>query len=438
MLLAGTAVLQVVHVVADVSIGVSVAVLGAASALYVITSLRPLSRRWVLVALLVVCAAGISQEPDGTDLWIYQAYGRLVVEHHADPYEAVPADFPDDPVMQRVGSIYQDTPSAYGPAFVGVSVLIAAVTGTSELAGRLAWQLIGLAAVLGCVALLWRRGVSGRALAAFALNPIVGYQLVHLAHNDALVALALLAGCLLASDDRTTWAAIAFAAAALVKAPAGVALVVLGVWLLSNRRTVEAARALLVAAGIGVAAIALGGGVHVLSPMLGSRGQSNATNIWNAVRGDWETFVWRPLRGIPETAGPLVSTLAIGIPLALAVWAAYRFRDRPVHEPVTVGVFAVLLLALYPSAWYYAWILPLLAVWARRERVLLGAQTALYQLTTQAWLIPVAALITGDGRLGFADRLPAPLLGLCSLTGLALLAYLIAVGPRRAAVDARA
>jgi hypothetical protein len=117
--------------------------------------------------------------------------------------------------------------------------------------------------------------------------------------------------------------------------------------------------------------------------------------------------------------------LAIVVPLLVAVGAAYLLRGRPVYESLTIGLLAWLVLSLYPSAWYYAWLLPLVPLWAPRARVLIAGQIALYQVATQSWLFPLAALIGGDGELGLVDRIPAPLLGITSLAGIGLVAWLV-------------
>ena len=50
---------------------------------------------------------------------------------------------------------------------------------------------------------------------------------------------------------------------------------------------------------------------------------------------------------------------------------------------------------------------------------------SLFDLSDQAWLLPVAAQLTGDGRLQVIDRLGAPLLGVVSLAGMLIILRLI-------------
>ena len=422
-------VLLALHLGADVSIYRSVFLLAAASVAWLLAVRRRIPQVVVVVAFAVLAVIAIARTPLGTDLWSYQAYGRILAEHHDNPYVDLPSSYPDDAVMARVSDLYLDVPCAYGPVFVVIASGVAIVTGASELAGRLAWQLIGQFAVGATAVLLRRAGRSPRAVAAFLLHPLVAYQLVHLAHNDALVGLAILGGCLLAARGRVTPAALMLTAAALIKAPSGIAWFVLIAWLLMNRRHRDAASATAASAVLTAVSMLPFGISTALTPMLESRGSSNATSIWNAVRGDWVTFLWRPIRTVDATAGPWLAGVAIAVALLVALAATYTLRRRPVHEAITVGILAWLTLSLYPSVWYYAWVLPIASLWPLVPRLLIGVQIALVQVISQAWLFPVAAGLSGDGGLGLVDRLGAPLLGGGSVAGLAMIAWLARAGP---------
>ncbi len=270
---------------------------------------------------------------------------------------------------------------------------------------------------------LLRRRAGTDALAVVALSPVIVYEVVHLAHNDGLVGLAVLGGCLLASAGRTTWAALALTAAALIKAPAGVALVVLVVWLLARRQRRAALHAALAALGTATVAVLAAGGPQILRPLLDAGRAVNATSVWNVIRGDAITFVWRPLRGHEQPAGPVLAATVAALTLAVAVTAGWRLRRRPLHEAVAAALLGWFVLSLYPSSWYTAALIPVVALCPHRKRWLSAIWTSCYLLTTQAWLFPVAARFRGHGSLSTLDRLAAPMLGLTTLAGLALLAY---------------
>jgi hypothetical protein len=182
----------------------------------------------VVVAGVGLLSTAVAAEPHGTDLWIYQSYGRLIVEYHDNPYVTPPVVHLDDPVIHRMHGYYIGDRAIYGPVLMGLATVSAATAGADYTAARLFWQ--GLAALSVAMAawLLWRR-VGQAGLVLFVLNPLVVYQVVHLAHIDAVIGVALLVGVLLAERSRWVWATLAFTTAALVKAP--LALVVLGLLL---------------------------------------------------------------------------------------------------------------------------------------------------------------------------------------------------------------
>ena len=414
----------VVYLVVDLSIYRSLVLLGAISLVHLFLVKLQWSRWLLLAAFLPLAFAAISQVPNGTDLWIYHSYGRIVVEHGDNPYVAVPDDYANDVVMQRVIPMYRSEPSIYGPVFVLGAGGIAAVFGDSETGGRLAWQIISCVAVLGSAYLL-RKRVTLQSLSLLLLSPITLYLVIHQAHNDVFVGLAILGACILANKNRYIAASICFSFAALMKIPSGISLLVLVLWLLMNHQFRKGLKVFLTAiVSAGIFLIPFGGRTPVAA-MLSSNNQVNATSIWNSVRGDWESFVFRPLREANEKAGHLVSFVSIVLVLFLAIIATWKLRRQPIHFSVSVALLGYIILALHPSAWYYAWVLPLACLWGKREQVLIFGLSSLYFLTTQAWLLPVAAQLTGDGRLQVIDRLGAPLLGVVSLAGMLIILRLI-------------
>ena len=414
----------VVYLVVDLSIYRSLVLLGAISLVHLFLVKLQWSRWLLLAAFLPLAFAAISQVPNGTDLWIYHSYGRIVVEHGDNPYVAVPDDYANDVVMQRVLPMYRSEPSIYGPVFVLGAGGIAAVFGDSETGGRLAWQIISCVAVLGSAYLL-RKRVTLQSLSLLLLSPITLYLVIHQAHNDVFVGLAILGACILANKNRYIAASICFSFAALMKIPSGISLLVLVLWLLMNHQFRKGLKVFLTAiVSAGIFLIPFGGRTPVAA-MLSSNNQVNATSIWNSVRGDWESFVFRPLREANEKAGHLVSFVSIVLVLFLAIIATWKLRRQPIHFSVSVALLGYIILALHPSAWYYAWVLPLACLWGKREQVLIFGLSSLYFLTTQAWWLPVAAQLTGDGRLQVIDRLGAPLLGVVSLAGMLIILRLI-------------
>ena len=418
-------VLGISYVVADVSIYRALVMLVAYGIIQLIVS-RQLVSKWIIVVVLAGLFAGaLAEYPDGSDLWPYQSYGRMIVEYHENPYIKVPADFPDDPVMERVLPMYRNVPSVYGPIMVLGSAVIARLTGESRTAGRLLWQSAGLGAVLASLWLMRRRGVDRGNLWLFASSPLVVYHLVNQAHNDVFVGLFLLIGCLVAERRRPVVAALCFSAAALVKLPAVIALVVFIVWLVGQREYRSAVKAVLASAAGAIVVMLPFGVSNVLEPVVGEKGAVNATSLWNFVRGDAATFLWRPLRSVESDAGTLLSVIAIMLPLIVAVVAAWRGRGCPLHRSVTVGLLAYFVFALHPSVWFLGWLLPLAALWPRDDALRIVGYSSLCLVTSQAWLMPVAARLSGDGQLDLVDRLASVSLGVSTLAGLWLVGRLM-------------
>src|SRR3954452_19743590 len=167
----------------------------------------------LLVAMLAVAPPLLS-----TDVFNYVAYARMGT-HGINPYAHGTVDFRFDPSYPYVGHFWNRTPTAYGPLFTLVSYAVAPLG-----VGGAMWAFKALAALatLGCVALVWRIApLVGRhplrAAVLIGLNPLVLVWGVGGGHNDALVALALLAGTWLVLRERDAVGGAVIASAAAVK-----------------------------------------------------------------------------------------------------------------------------------------------------------------------------------------------------------------------------
>lgn len=419
--------LAVVYLISDASIHVSVLILLVWS-LVVWAIKEPVDQRLVLLLLLVVGVAAMVDEPYGTDLWIYQSYGRLVEEYSSNPYLTPPSTFPDDPVFGRVLDYYQNKGSLYGPVFIGLATAVSMVSGSGEAAGRVMWQLLSFAAVLAILVVLGRNQVSSERMMMIGIAPVTVYLLINQAHNDVFVGLLILAGVLFSSRDRQWFAALSFTVAALVKAPSGIALVVFLIWLFARgerRRSVTLAFSTSMIALVAMLPFGIGA---VMGPLRSDRGLVNSTSTWNLVRDDVATFLWRPIRSADAPAGLLLSVAGIVVPLSIAVFAAWKMRRRPLHEPMTVALVGWMVFSLYPSVWYTGWFIGITALWSLHWSRMLIGYASLLLVTSQAWLFPFAAAV--DGRaLSPMDRTASTLLGLSVIAGIALMVGLIRSDP---------
>ncbi len=384
----------------------------------------PVPRWAVFIGVTVLGAVAVAEIPFGTDLWFYQSYGRIVEEYRSNPYVVAPISFIGDPVIDRTVAFYRDTGSVYGPFFVAVAAVVSALSGAGELAGRLAWQGLAFVAAAFTLVILRRQAVPWDRIFLVGTSPVFVYLLINQAHNDVYVGSMILAGTVLAKRDRHLAASVLFALAALVKVPAGIALLTYLAWLLFRHERRKSAAAAALAAAVGLVSLLPFGLRAVMSPLADNSGTTNATSMWNFVRGDVQSFLWRPERTVDTIAGPVVALAGILVPTAIAVFAACRLRHRAIHEPLTVALVAWVVLSLYPSVWLSGWFVALAGLWNLKEARLLIGYSSLLLITSQSWLMPVAAIVD-RGSYGPVERLAAALLGITTLLGLVLLVHLL-------------
>jgi alpha-1,6-mannosyltransferase len=281
------------------------------------------------------------------DLWSYAMYGRIVAAHDRDPYVVPPADFPHDPALQRVSFGWRDTPSVYGPAFIAASAGLAKVVGTNGLATRVAYQGAAALAIGAVLVLLYRRNRTA-ALIAVGLHPIVVVDLVNGGHNDAWVGVLLLASVLAVERGWFRWAGAAASVAALVKIVAILPAGALVFWLWRRRGPKAAVQAAVTSAVVLVGAYALAGGQTALAPVHAAAANVSRVSVWLLLdlerHGDRET---------------LMLLVLVGVPAAVAAFT--RVRSHP-SAAVAAAAMPFLLAAPYILPWYFAWVMPLVAL----------------------------------------------------------------------------
>ncbi|MFD7733256.1 polyprenol phosphomannose-dependent alpha 1,6 mannosyltransferase MptB [Kitasatospora phosalacinea] len=187
---------------------------------------RP-TTRW-LAATLAWWAAPLLLLPPlfSRDVYSYLAQGAMQASGF-DVYADGPAAL-GGPVAQQVPPVWQHTPAPYGPAFL-LLARAAAPLADHPYAGTLLLRLTSVAAVAALAALLpalaRRSGTDpAAALHLGALNPLVLLHLVAGAHNDAVPLALMITGLLAATRRHPLAAAALITLAALVKAPAALAL----------------------------------------------------------------------------------------------------------------------------------------------------------------------------------------------------------------------
>lgn len=317
----------------------------------------------VLGTALMVVAVAVPT-PHGSDLWVYALYGRTIVEHQESPYVHPPSDFPEDPWLEDLG-LFRDSRTFYGPLFTGLNATVAAVGQDSRLAVRLGYQLGAALAVAASLALMARAGAAPSALAMVALNPVIVVDVVGQGRMDAYLGLGLLGAALLAVRRRPHLAAMAVAAATLVKAPAGLALAGLVVWVWHHEGPRRAATVAATGAGAVAVAYLAVGGTAALTPLLEVRDQTNTSSIWTLLRDNGWAVATGGDAGLAGPIGSLPTYASVAGALLATFLVVTHRADRSPHLVLALPVLAYLLTSMYPTARYAAWILPLLALTAR-------------------------------------------------------------------------
>ncbi|CAM5649115.1 polyprenol phosphomannose-dependent alpha 1,6 mannosyltransferase MptB [Streptomyces californicus] len=171
------------------------------------------------------------------DVYSYIAQGSMVVEGH-DVYTVGPSAL--DPggiggdAAASVGHHWRDTPAPYGPLFLLLSAAVAKATGGTIVPAVLGLRLVALASLVLIVWSLRRLAAEhghseSRALWLGALNPLLLMHVIGGIHNDGLMIGLMLAGSVLALRGRWIVGSALIGLAMMVKSPAAVALLFIGV-----------------------------------------------------------------------------------------------------------------------------------------------------------------------------------------------------------------
>lgn len=332
------------------------------------------SRRAVVATATALLALAVALPPwPSRDLHVYAMQGRILTTHGDNPYVQSPADYPGDPVADRVAPAYRGSRAYYGPAFVAVSAAGASLAGTSALAGRLFFQGLAALAVLGTMALLARRTEGPGALAFLGLNPVLVSRGVNEAHADVLLGLVLAVAVLLLRR-RSVAAGACLGLAALVKVVAILPLAGAAAWAWRRRGKGAAVRVALAGGVTTLAGYAAAGGSAALAPLRSASDDVSRASIWTHLR------TWVPGEATPRTeAPPEVTAMAMVTVAVLAVaLVAASWRDDTPERPVAGPLAAYLLAGPYVVPWYPAGVLaPLAGRWRTGLALLVSAHSGL-------------------------------------------------------------
>jgi alpha-1,6-mannosyltransferase len=331
------------------------------------------------------------------DVYSYAYYGRIEGVYGANPYVATPLDHSGDLLWTFVGPKWVDTPAVYGPAWTTLSTALAKVL-PKPIDHVEAYRLLAIVASLAtCAAIvvvtrrMWPER-SAYALAAFGANPIVLFHSVASGHNDLLIALAVVVAAGFLTARWYMAAVVALTLGALVKATAGLPLVLLIVWLVARREPGERWRGLVRYAGPAVlVAVAFAAPyLQLEDPTLGMLELASHEG-WLAP----SAVIGRLLDVLSFGTLGWVVRLALGVLLLLAmitlgkaIWRRasdeQEVAGRAIDELVATWGWSLVLLALLGPVllpWYVVWALPVVWLLPREPRVALIATSVLLAVT---------------------------------------------------------
>ncbi|MFE5966320.1 polyprenol phosphomannose-dependent alpha 1,6 mannosyltransferase MptB [Streptomyces sp. NPDC056463] len=313
------------------------------------------------------------------DVYSYIAQGAMVLEGYdvygAGPSVLGPGDLGAD-AAASVGGHWTDTPAPYGPVFLVLAQAVVKLTGGEIVPAVIGMRLIALGALLLVVrAVRAVRGLGGDggALWLAALNPLLLIHVVGGMHNDGLMIGLMLGGVLLAVRGRWVLGCVLVGLAMMIKSPAAVALLFIGVTIARRDGGARGVAKALVLPGLVAGAVAVGATVAAGTGFGWLRTQSVAGAIHTALSLTSDVGLGLgllladdpdPVKGVVQKLGLLA---AVAVILTLA-WRAWRGRIDPV---LGLGLSLVALVALSPMVqpWYLLWgVCVVAATPARRTR----------------------------------------------------------------------
>ncbi|WP_318208950.1 MULTISPECIES: polyprenol phosphomannose-dependent alpha 1,6 mannosyltransferase MptB [unclassified Streptomyces] len=313
------------------------------------------------------------------DVYSYIAQGAMVLEGH-DVYGGGPSLLRPDELgadaAASVGGNWTDTPAPYGPVFLLLAAAVVKLTGGAVVPAVLGMRLIALAAL---ALIVWAvRGLGGGpggragALWLAALNPLLLVHVVGGMHNDGLMVGLVLGGMLLATRGRWVLGCVLVGFAMMIKSPAAVALLFIGVMVARRDGGVRGLVKGLVLPGAVAGAVAATATVLAGTGFGWLRTQSVAGSIHTAlsVTSDLGLGLGLLLGDDPDPVRGVVQKLGLLVALAVIVALAWRSWKGALDPVLGLGLSLVALVALSPMVqpWYLLWGTVVVAAVAWRGR----------------------------------------------------------------------
>jgi alpha-1,6-mannosyltransferase len=316
------------------------------------------------------------------DVYSYLAQGAVAL-HGFDPYTTGASVLPLS-LGGNVASLWQNTPSPYGPLFLLVAKAVVAVTGDNVIIGAV---LMRLAVLSGLAMLAWAmpglvRHLGGRTSIALWLtvaNPFVIAVGIGGAHNDILMVGLMAVGVLMVLDGKHVRGIAVIALATAVKATAVLVIPFL-IWVWVARMSGPARQRFFQACAVGGITFA---GVFALSTII-----AGVDLGWiNVLQSQTPLLTWMSLpcavaellyhsvgRHIPGATyeGFLGFFRSVGVYVLAAVlvrqWWLARAGGVDAVRRAAIALLAASVLAPSVLPWYFTWALALAAAFAWKDK----------------------------------------------------------------------
>lgn len=260
----------------------------------------------------------------------------------------------------RVGSNWTDTPAPYGPVFLILASWVVQLTEAGTTPAVLGLRFVALGALVLIVWALRSLGGGGGALWLAALNPLLLIHVIAGVHNDGLMIGLMLSGVVLGKRGRWVLGSSLVGLAAMIKSPAVVALLFLGVMVAQAARgpvLLKIAKGLILP---GLVAAAVASGTTVLAGTgfgwLDTQGVAGSIHTALSLTSDVGLGVGL-LAGNSDLVKEMVQKLGLAVALVLIVGLAWRSWKGRMDPVLGLGLSLLSLVALSPAVqpWYLLW-----------------------------------------------------------------------------------
>jgi hypothetical protein len=328
------------------------------------------------------CAPLIGAAPlFSRDVYSYIAQGAMTVQG-IDSYTFGPA-YLGAPLALDVPAIWLYTPAPYGPVFLTLAAKVTTITENSTDWGILGMRVLALASIavlVLAVPVIARECKVNPASALWlgVLNPLVVLHLAGDSHNDSVMLALMAGGIALALRRRYGFGVVLITLAALVKAPAALALVFLmPLWVARSRKPdargpwlrVGLIMSVIVAVTVVVTTIVAGTGYG----WVGALGTPAIAHTWTSIVTDlgYWTGLLVTAMGVATLNQALWVWRTLGLLAAALICLEMLRRSGRVHPVVGLGIgmSAVVILGPVMHPWYLLWAMLPLAIASRDRRI---------------------------------------------------------------------